>query len=208
MSATCNGMPIVSLEVAMPAVGAWVAHVCVDAASLPQSVTITCGELTMVGTAVNRGTFAGRTNALVAGALGLVKTVSAKHYRQMSARTVLEEILGEAGELLDSTSEVSDILPSWLRIEGTASSQVVAVARRLGLAWRVRPTGEVWVGTPTWADAPLRTNTLLEWDRGTGRLVLGCLDPYLVPGMVYEGVKPANIIHRLDGRSVRTELYA
>ena len=208
MSATCNGMPIISLEVSLPSSGAWVALVCVDGPSLPDAVTIVCGEITLSGTAVTRGTFAGRTIARVVGAAGLIKPVVAKHYRQMPAVHVLGEILSEVGEKLDPTSEVSTVLPMWLRVQSAASAQVSAVARQLGLSWRVNEAGEVWVGTPTWKAAPIRSATLIDWDRGAGRMVLGCVDPYLVPGMTYEGVQPRNIIHRLDGRSVRTELYA
>lgn len=141
--------------------GAGTAHVILAEApdSLPSGrVTLRWHGLDWSGALLRIGTSEGETSALmVAGAGGLSTILDAKYYaNQPQVRLIVQEILSAAGESLSATSTtsvLSQTLPSWPRRQDQAGALLDAVAKALGVVWRVLPDGSVFVGTDDFAQA-------------------------------------------------------
>src|SRR5690606_12571979 len=86
---------------------------------------------------------------VVGGAGGLSRVLPAKNYANgVSVRTIVGDILREAGESLSSESSeaiLSTALPKWERLRGSASRALVALLDQVGAIWRVQRDGTVLV---------------------------------------------------------------
>lgn len=214
-----NGLGVISATIAMPRHGAWVADLIVDAQA---QVDGACqldmlGGLTLKGTATRTGVWQDTAYVRVtAGADGLRKLATPKHYRSTTARIVLLDLLRTAGEMLSPTADsktTSLSLQAWTTIAqpiGNAISALLGDARLVDNAWRVLPDGTLWVGAETWPAADL-TNVADYQELARlpheGRSDLGFNAPALLPGTTLAGRKVSYVEQVLRDDSVRTAAW-
>ena len=219
MSASVNGKSILGGIVDMPAAGAWVARLRVDASEeLPagaRAITVDVGGQTLIGTIARQGEYAGSLEVrIVAGSGGigsgtLGKTVAAKAYKQVPARIVAADILTAAGETLSATvsaAVLAQSLPFWHRHGGTAASAWGRLMRALGVSWRVLADGSVWFGVETWPTASLAAD---ELERVEGRgFVVYSPDAPILPATTVAGRRLGAVVYTFTDASVRVEAEA
>lgn len=117
---------------------------------------------------------------LVCGTGGLSREIGAKFYRDIPAQTVLEEILQDCGEVA-GTIDLPGTLAAWVRAAGPAHEALRALMMRYPeRIWRMRPSGEVDVGVPTWPEHA-QAQRILHEDAAVGSYTVA-LDPKLQPG--------------------------
>lgn len=205
---TVNGFPIIGGAISMPRRGAWVAHLHVDTTTeLVGPIVIATDGFTLRGTAVRSSVFAGDVHVFaVAGGGGLQSNVDRRGYTLMPGRTIATEALAEVGEALDPSSDAALDAPlKWARHEGTADTAVTALAEHLDLSWRVEPSGLVWLGVDAYPNAPTTfESSILDRNDATGRIVLGCAFPWLLPGTTFEGLRVEHVVHEIGDSRVRS----
>lgn len=174
----CNGAPVLKLRLSAPIAAAWTADLeASSATALTGAVTISDGSNLWKGTVLQSGVVAGLSSAtVVGGAGGLRKKVSAKSYVGVIARTVVNDILAEVGERLDTTAATAPALRvtlnHWTRVtsddaDGTAGAQLSSLLAAIGATWRVLPSGAVWIGSPKFPAA--KPEGVFELDREPSR---------------------------------------
>lgn len=94
---TANGMRVTSASVTTPYYGTWSADIALaEANEIADAIVLVVGDLTLKGTAIRRGSFAGsRTVRLVGGGAGWRKAIPAKGYSH-PAGVKLSSVLGDA----------------------------------------------------------------------------------------------------------------
>ncbi|GGR00323.1 hypothetical protein [Deinococcus ruber] len=127
------------------------------------------------------GVKGGFTSAyLVGGTGGLSKEIGPKFYRQIPAKKVLEELLTDCGEVAGDI-DLPGTLPAWVRGAGPAHEALRALMMRYPeRVWRMRPSGQIDVGVPSWPEQD-GTQQILHEDAAAGTFAVG-LDPKLLPG--------------------------
>lgn len=215
MSATVNGVDLLSLHVTMPSSGAWVADLEADADELAAGVTLDDGEGNrFVGRVLRAGAVSGRLGARIVpgkgGIAGLAKTLEARHFRAVPLRSVLADILAQTGEQLSSSSQPAVLgkqLPFW-SIPGGPDSSPGAALRMLtkaaGATWRMLADGTVWVGVDSYPKAPEFEREELDRDDVLGTVVLAVEAFALRPCVTLDGRRVLSVEHRIDGGEVRT----
>lgn len=208
-----GGAGVVAATLVVPRVGAWYADLDLDDAAGPgegEPVTITTqAGAAWVGTVRRAGVYnATRRLRVVGGADGLGRPAPPKGFRQVSLRTVLTDTLGAVGEALAPSSDRAALVSrvaQYARCADPASSVVGYWAARQGLAWRVLPSGQVWLGNGQGAPAPA-DYVLVDASPEARRLVLA-LDTFdVLPGHVIEGRVVDSVIYRLEGDRARAEV--
>jgi hypothetical protein len=123
---------------------------------------------------------------------------------------VLGQLLAAAGEVLapsTSTALLDRLLPRWTRQGGPAGAQIEALARVLGVGWRVLPEGGVWLGE---RPAPLvlpPEATLLRRRPLPGVIEVALPRPWaLVPGGTFEGRRVGSVAVSLSPSHLRGSL--
>jgi uncharacterized Zn-binding protein involved in type VI secretion len=109
---------------------------------------------------------------LVGGTGGLSRDIAPKYYAKIPARTVLEELLQDCGEVA-GTIDLPGTLAAWVRAAGPAHEALRALMMRSPeRVWRMRPGGQVDVQVPSWPahDAPL---AILHEDAAAGSYTVG-----------------------------------
>ncbi len=209
-TAIVNGMPILNgSSISMPEHGRWTARLVVqsdDAISGPVVVETEDGLFRLSGTAIRGESFAGVVNAFcVAGTDGMSKTVPPKGYRRIPARTVVEDILREAGEALSPASDpMATELQYWTRHECLAEVALGAIVKRLGMTWRILGDGTVWVGNDSFPSVHNESTFLVEKREDTGTAKYSCAGPFLRPGVKFEGVKVYAVDHSIEPDGVHS----
>lgn len=171
MTTTANGVDVLKACVEEPLEGVWVADVEVDAANLGDvdltgAITLDLEGVIYQGTAlpgrseVEAGRYMLR---MVGGAAGLSTAISARAYEGPNLATILEDILGAAGETLDAASvSLSGIVaPRWVRPRGAASEALDELATFAGVRWRISRGGGVLLEQGSAPFSP----TEVEFDR-------------------------------------------
>jgi hypothetical protein len=214
--ATLNGRPILTGRITLPRSGVWVANLTLDgpdAASSGQVAVQVGKQLTLSGTIVRSGTFAGKATMLVVGGKGKLRTpLPGKDHLGAPLSVVLGDLCTEAGETLSPTCD-ADVLalvatPSWVRAGGPAADALGRVLADAGsdIVWRVRPDGSVWVGRETWpASKGMADVVVLEHDHGDGRIVLVTEAPELLPGMTFRGDRVSSVEIAIEPSKIRLE---
>ncbi len=151
-----NGAPVSGCSVTIPMFGAWVADIDLVAdVALDSRVTLTVGDLTLVGTVVSQAGFAGSRKArLVGGGGGWGKTIPAKGYSHIigvKASTVVGDAAREAGESITLDSDRT-LGVNWAREEAPAERTLALV---VGHEWWIDNTGVT--RTDARATAPIAT---------------------------------------------------
>jgi hypothetical protein len=154
--ATLSGIPIQSGDVTFKASGAWEAGLFVDAEAVApavgDAVTIEAPGMQLAGTVTLAGTDSGGQSSVrvVGGAAKLTDIIPPRSLTVTTVRDVLGSILKDAGEaaspLIDATL-LARPLPRWVRARGDAVAALDALAKALGVVWRVLDDGGVWLGT-------------------------------------------------------------
>ena len=140
--ASLDGRRVVRVTVSIPYYGAWSADVDTEEdISGTGILDLVLGDLTLRGTIVERGSFAGdRRMRMVAGAAGWRTTVQPRGYSNAAGvpvALVLGDVASEVGETLADTP-TGTAGPHYARPRGFASTTL----RELGGAlWWVRPDG-------------------------------------------------------------------
>lgn len=130
----------------VPAYGAWVADVALAlSALLTGPVTLTVGNLTLQGSIVRTGTYAGsRVYRLTGGAGGWRQDLPARAYVRtagISASMVLSDLASESGETI-ADAPTTSLGASYVRLAGPASRTLSALASQ----WYVDTDGTTRIG--------------------------------------------------------------
>ena len=149
-----------------------------------------------------------QVSATVAGALGLDATIEPRDYAasttEIRAGIVARQICDDAGEqLADGVEVVLDAfqVAHWTRVSGSARSALDLLADVLGLAWRVLPSGRVWMGAETWPEAEPPRRVGVELEDGRRRYAPDGAE--LAPGTTVIGHRVVDVVYFLS--SARAE---
>lgn len=138
---TLSGERLVSGSVMVPRYGAWVADVALAVqTTLPSPVTLTFGNVTLVGAVVRSGAYAGsRSYRLVGGHGGWRRNVGARAYAATSgvlSTMVLGDLAAEVGEVVQVNAP-EYLGASYVRTAGPASTTL----RQIAATWWVDALG-------------------------------------------------------------------
>ena len=221
MSYEINGHPICEATIKIPRHGIPRATiVLVEPATLAvgDRVTLTVGDVTMVGTVLRVGTFAARqTVDIVGGAGGWERDVPAQSYADqdgVALAAVAADLASVAGETLGTVP--SRILgAAWHRVAGTASS---ALRDAVGDVWWVGLDGVTNLSARPVATSTAAGSVIVEsYDPTTGRAILSAEDDgvsrFLPGARIASDVLPQTItitetILRATTGSVRAEVVS
>lgn len=210
MSATINGLDIVSVSIQEPRIGVWSAVVDVDAeAALSGKVTIVIDGTTWVGTVVKGDLHAGRFHGQIAGGAGkLAMVLDAKFYLNIPLSVVLTDLMLGTGETLSSATDTSvtrHTVSRWTRPQSKASASLKQVADEMLLSWRVLRDGTVWLGSETW---PSVDPTYDEIDRVPGRdsLTIAPESPTVLPGCTFSSRRISRVTTYIKDEGLRQDI--
>lgn len=205
----CNGAPVLKMRLHAPIDAAWVADIEASAnAPITGAATISDGTNLWKGTVLSSGVVAGLCTAIIVGGKGgLRKPASAKSYVGAIARSVVLDILNEAGESLarasQTASELLVVLEHWTRVaaldeQGTAGAQLASVLEHLGATWRVLPDGTIWIGSPSFRRST--PTGLFELDRepARGRVHVAIDGLDLLPDSLVKNDRVDAVEYRVD----------
>lgn len=217
--ARANGFDVIYARIELPRIGAWGAIVELDVGdeSAPTGSTsikfATSPSVSFVGTILQHvgesSPVPGRARLLVrAGANGLLGEVAGKPYADVAPRLVVEDIIADTGEDIESLSGV-DGLPTqrlWVRPKGTGAQALSRFLSSSGLTWRFRPSGRIEILVDTWP-AYSGDATLIAPANELKRAEYALDAPDLLPGMSLDGKTCNRVVHciRRDG-TFRTEV--
>jgi hypothetical protein len=142
-------------------------------------VTLELPGLELTGRVIRAGISSERLRVrLTGGAVDWSAVQEAKHYRDTTADTILEDVAVTVDEALGTD------FPFWTRNPGTTGSTAQAVAQYLGFNWRVNPDGTVRLR----AEAPetVDTSELVEVGRDPARGLVEAApeNAVLLPGVL------------------------
>lgn len=212
---TLNGLPLLSGIVTLPRQGVWLAELVLLAEQPPTgTVTLRLGSaLSLRGTVVRSGLFAGQVRVWVAGgAAGLGRQLEPKWYLGAPRRLPLTDLAEEAGEQLSAATDAAlldEVLtPGWTRLRGTAAEALARLLEGTGASWRILPDGSLWAGAETWPQARgMADLVVLEEDRSRGRLVLVTEAPQLLPGQTLRGDRVSDVEITIEPERLRIEAH-
>jgi hypothetical protein len=211
-SITVNGFPVLSCRLDADGERAWTFRCKVHSdEALAGAVTITDGTNPWQGTVVTADVIAEECEALIVGGAGkLGDELDAKHYTGVPASVIAAAIVGDAGERLARASlgaaGLRRVLTYWSRAADTAGAELSRLVEDVGETWRLLPSGEVWIGTPSWLPTPAITT---ELDRQGGRRarVLAIDDLSLQPGTTVRGERVKRVEYRSQGGQLRATIW-
>lgn len=222
---------VIRATIFLPRVGVWHADLTVDASTaLTGTVTIATadGSFSLTGTVQRDGVFQQTLSMRIVGGAGgladFTKTVPPKAFQNVALQLPLTYVLASVGESLapagvapgqSDPGVLATFLRFWCVTKGTATQALQRLLDPIATSWRVLPNGQVWVGTDTFPSAPNVQFDVLERHFSEGRIVIGCEEPFLLPGTsltlsasATQGVQPVSyVVHEVHAESVRTEAW-
>jgi hypothetical protein len=210
VTATLNGLDVLSCTITEPRIGVWSAVVDVNAeATIAGVVTLTVDTVHWNGVVVKGDYHAGRFHGQIVGGSGKLATVlPAKYYLGAALKTVLDDVMLSTGEELSGV--IDDVVrthtvPRWARPQGKASAAIKQVADEMGLVWRVQRLGQVWLGAEKWLE---HTPVYEEIDRVPGRdaMTIAPEAPTLQPGVVFLGRRVSRVTTRVTAGGLRQDV--
>ncbi len=151
----------------------------------------------------------GRTSLrVIGGAGGLAHDLDVRNYGATTVKTVVDDILRDAGETLSAEADATVLakkLPSWQRVQGHGRLALDLLLDKVGATWRILRDGTVWIGVDAWPEVEPDGN-VLDDDWGDGSILLAPDTPTMVPGVVVRGQRVEEVVHHLDRKGLRTEL--
>jgi hypothetical protein len=199
-------------SIQMPRVGVWVANLVLEVEAAPQGrveLVLAGGALRLVGTVArgNTGVVRGAAHVqVVGGAGGLRSTLPAAGYHNVPLSVPLRALLSDAGEELApdaDTAALATFLPRWARLASAAARSMEALAGRVGLPWRVLPSGAVWLGAERWRPAAGEYE-VLEEEPLRRAVWLASDSPSVLPGQALLRRPVAHVAHTFNAQSLRT----
>lgn len=214
--ATIGGLDVIDFRLTMPRYGVWACEAALDSSTLPSGqVDIVIGENqqnTFKGSVELAATYFDTTMVRVrAGAGGMGKAAKPKHYRNVSLRTVLNDLLATSGEKLSSTADTAFLgasLSQWTVIAGPVGRAVKELIAAAGddVAWRFLADGTFWLGRETWP-VVTPTHELLQNDPLSNNVLVSITDDVLVlPGQNFEDFNVDYVEHSLLEGRIRSNL--
>lgn len=201
----------------LPRVGAWLADLTIDSATVPSGrhELQLSDRHVLVGTVSRAGAVGDgqRTRLrLVAGAAGLLKQARPQHYTSPTLAVVLRDLLRNAGEVLSPSAERAVLvhqLAHWTTIAMPAAQAVRLLLSAAGpdVAWRHLPDGQVWVGRETWPDSKVRDFTELAREPESDTYEVAVPTPDLLPGTLLGGRRVDTVEIRMSGGSIRATVW-
>lgn len=164
-----NGKRAVTATVTLPMFGAWSADIVMaDGEILDGAATLVIGDLTLKGTVVRQGSFAGSLSTrIVAGADGWRKELPSKGYSHVvgvKLSTVLGDVASESGESISVASDRS-VGTFYTRDKGKARD---VLSLLIGETWWIDNDGVTQTGAR--ASTPIVTPfTVSKWDGAHGQ---------------------------------------
>ncbi len=212
--AKVSGFDVIYARIEMPRIGAWGAaavELDIGGESIPTGVASidfdTSPAVSFVGTIVpstgEGSPVPGRGRVMIrAGVNGLLNGVEGKPYENIAPRLVIEDIIEDAGEELDSIADV-DTLPTqrlWVRPRGTGAQALSRFIEGSGLTWRFLPSGRVVVLRDTWP-AYSGSSSFDAAPNEIRRATYALDAPDLLPGMSLDSKNVSRVVHcvRRDG---------
>lgn len=214
-----NGVDAIEGQIILPRVGAWHADIIVDGPTPPAgpcTITTSAG-LSLKGTVARAGAWLQTSWVRVAaGAGGTGKAAAAKHYRGVSLRAVVGDLLRVSGDTLAPTADATTLatrLNAWTLMAapvGRCLSALCGDPRTATAAWRILPDGTLWIGRETWPDAKLlEPADYQDIDERPSEAwaELGFESPLLQPGFALGGRKLDIVQHVIGSDNVRTSVW-
>ena len=211
---TIQGISVLGGEITMPRVGVWHAKIQTPGdEELEGAASILSSGQTFVGTVLRSKVDGGRVLTRVVGGAGKMPTeLPAKNYANaagVKVRSVVADMLREAGEALSSDSEAAVLdrtLAKWERSAGPASGALRDLLEPFGATWRVLADGTVWVGAVSYPEQTV-AHVPLDEDGIDGTIEIAPEAPDLRPGVTFRGQRISYVGHLLEPDRLRTVAY-
>jgi len=184
-----NVAAVKEADLLQPQVGNWsinIAEMAGDDAVLSDptgAVTVQWSGSTLQGhverAAPDRGIWQG---LIVGGKGGLNKAVTAQHYYQTPAMNIVKATLALVGESLATDSTGLSTVINYPRRAVSASRCLDELCDVLGLIWRVKLDGTIWLGTYTWPTAKATFVYQRSSNENDAKLMPDVGQPLLEPG--------------------------
>lgn len=210
------GYDVQDAVLTMPIVGAWHIECTVDAdtgletgelANIETGAGVLFGVIRRGGVAFERAEI-----QVVGGAGGLSRELPAKGYKNPTAKIIVNDILLESGESLSPTSDevlLATLFPFWGRTLGSAGAALDALSDALSASWRVLDDGTIWIGIDTYPPATLAEDAeIISECRPIAQRSIADETFALRPGTSLDGVRIAQVVHRVSPFGARSEVYA
>jgi len=204
-----NGERITTARLTVPYYGTWVADVTLAlATAIPPAVTLTIGDMVMVGHVLRMASFAGSRSARIVGGFGgWPKAVAARAYRSaggVRASMVLGDAAIEVGEQVKLATD-STLGTAYVREAGPASRVLRYLA---GSLWWVDALGVTQVGARA-AMAITSAFTVVAYNGGRGRFEVATEAPAdWQPGRTFTSptvstpVRIGSVSHHVDNDGI------
>lgn len=209
---TVNDKPCSELRLSLPRIGAWSGVLVCESPSPLSSVEIKAG-LTFAGKARHSGVVVTACNTfVVGGADGLGRTARARFYRSATVRTIVGDLVKDAGEALDDAADaavLSTIVPFWTTTAMPVGDALGLLLRTVkpGTLWRLTPSGRLWFGTETWPVTSAAFTVLRELPEEQ-QLEVGMDAIGLLPGQALaDGRHVDRVEYAAQGGSIRATVW-
>jgi hypothetical protein len=209
MPATVNGVSIQAMTLRLPLVGSWECTLTADttdAAKVNGPAVIDIDGRKLTGTAEASADAGGKVTArVIAGANGLAATLAPRSYNPTTVRVVLGHILTDAGETLAADADsatLSRTVDGWTRTAQSGKDALKRLADFLGVAWRHKLDGSVWIGPETWPT--VEPKHVVEKEEPTEQAVTVALESLgVLPGETFRAARISAAEYTLDGSKLR-----
>lgn len=198
---------VLSGILALPRTGVWHADLHIDTERVPSGpVEISIdGQLVLKGTVTGGGAYRGGASVRIgAGADGLRKMATPKHYVRPVIRTVLADLMRASGEVASpaiAPALLGRSIPSWAVLGlpvGVMLAALVKDACPEGTGWRALPDGTIWLGPEAWPASTVKEYTELDRSVRDDYVELGLVAPLLLPGTVLGEDRLDYIEHHIE----------
>jgi len=215
---TLNGYPVIRGDLKEPPQGAYTAEVEIEADAAP----VGQAQLQILGTTFFMAVVADPSDPalklsgdsggfqrclLVAGAGGLQMQIPADERAQGAlVQDLLLAILKGSGEMLAADIDPALLglgVPQWSWMQGTVESALSALCAYLGVIWRIRDDGKVWIGKPVPAPRTPPDYIITDIAPETGQASWSLNDISVKPDDVIDGLQVRQLLYSWEGNEFR-----
>lgn len=201
--ADLNGLPALRGDLLIPYQGAITAELDLDADEAPSgAVTLTYRDRTFACTVVADPTdsalrLSGDSGGfkrcrVVGGAGGLDRALEPQEFAQGAlVQQLLDAILAGSGETWAadiSADLLTQVVPQWSWTAGTVRNALDALVQYLGVVWRIRADGRLWIGTPAPAAVAAPAYTLIDIAPEAGQACWSMDELSVEPDQIIDGL--------------------
>lgn len=210
-----NGFAVTDGAVVLPRAGAWHADLIIDCTDvLTGKVEIRVGDSGTLKGAVSRASiYQGMLRArVVAGADGLRKDATPKHYTTPTVGIVLADLAKGAGEAVSGTAAASVLgvqLEHWTTVAMPTGEAISLLLERAaaGTTWRLLADGTIWAGSETWPDSGIPDTIEVGEVPEDAVVELGLVSPWVLPGTSVGGRKVDLAELAITGGAVKARIW-